>query len=177
MTGTSITLRAFAPTGWPIVATVDWTPSTPEIDRRSWAITEEGRLFWAYSVEGPSEPDYDGVTVETLGGYRLFVDDRGQEWPEEVLHLLAVDAGGNLLAAEIDRAKAVAFEPTPSVRARSGLLIDRGLITEAQALVAAAEAVVATWERGDLAGAVCALSAQAEVLRALIGDGPEEGAP
>lgn len=149
-----MTLRAFSPSGRPIVATSDWIPATAPIRPERWSLEPDGALGFEFSDAG-LEPCWDGVLTATRDGYTLFVDDRGEAWSEHELVLRELDDDGALVG------EAIAF--TPAIAAER--VFDEGFERAALALLAAAEAVLDRWDRGDLAEAVRDLDAATAALR------------
>ena len=83
-------MKAIAPNGKAIIGTAELTPGTALISEGSWVLNKDGVLEFEFL--GETEMDWDGqYTKETPQGRMLFVDEDGNEWPDDEIKLVEDD--------------------------------------------------------------------------------------
>lgn len=77
--------KLFAPDGTPIVSTYEKVFGTCSFAQDSVIQNADGTFDFDY--EGGTDVDWDSQVTVTRKGQRIFVDEGGDEWPENVLVL------------------------------------------------------------------------------------------
>jgi hypothetical protein len=75
--------QLYAPTGRRITASKDWIPGNALVARVVRATDGTLDIEW----EGETKICWDGQYTETMGDRRIFLDEAGNEWPEDQLTL------------------------------------------------------------------------------------------
>lgn len=154
-------ISAFSPDGAMIVARFDNILACQEVDIASWEIGADGVLTYEFASDSASVGGDGSDNPATRNGFPLYRDAKGAMWAEDQVRLYALDAN--------DKPSGEPIPFTPQKLTGEGVLKqDDALYERAAALLAAARAVVASWEKGDLAGAVNLLEAEADALAEIV---------
>ena len=72
----------YAPNGVKITGTRELVPATSAIEDGSVVKTEAG---YGFQFVGQTDLDWDNQTTEVINGQQIYVDEDGEEWPEDQL--------------------------------------------------------------------------------------------